>query len=344
MNAAVITKQGQPVADNVQLVDDFPTPQLEPGHVLVRTEAAALNHLDLWVGKGVPGMKLDYPRISGSDACGVVEQVGEDVDTAWIGKRVVLNAAIPVMHHNHPDIAPVLTDIHMIGEHTNGCQAQYFAAPADNILHVPDSCDVIDAAAFGLTHLTAWRMLVSQAGLVPGHSVLITGIGGGVALACLNICNHLGCETIVTSRHPRKLEHARKLGADHAVLDEGDDWSKQVRAITHKRGVDICADSIGKAVHESCIKSLAHGGTFVTCGCTSGPVAQTNLARMFWLQQRIIGSTMGDMQEFRKVVAIFANGHMKPVIDRVHKAADVQAAYARLESGDQFGKVVVDWR
>jgi len=311
--------------------------------VLIRTEAAALNHLDLWVGRGVPGLKLEYPRISGSDACGIVEAVGEDVDDDWIGKRVVFNAALPIMHHNHPDIAPVLTDIRMIGEHEHGAMAERFVCPADNVLHVPDSCDINEAAAFGLTHLTAWRMLVSQAGLVPGHSVLITGIGGGVALACLNICQHLGCQTIVTSRHPRKLEQAIALGADHAVLDEGNDWSGQVRAITHKRGVDICADSIGKVVHDSCIKSLAHGGTFVTCGCTSGPIAETNLARMFWLQQRIIGSTMGDMLEFRKVVSIFTHGHMKPVIDSVYESANVADAYARLETGDQFGKVVVRW-
>ena len=343
MRAALITKQAEPVAPNVTLVDDHPLPEPRPGEVRVRTLAAALNHLDLWVGKGVPGMELDYPRISGSDACGVVEAIGEGVDPDWAGKRVVLNAAVPVIPENHPDVAPVMTDIHMIGEHSNGCMAERFIAPADNILHVPEDCDPVEAAAFGLTHLTAWRMLVSQAGLAPGMSVLITGIGGGVALACLNICRHLGCRTIVTSRRQWKLDKAIELGADHIVLDKGEDWSKPVRQFTHKRGVDICADSIGRAVHESCIKSLAHGGTFVTCGCTSGPIAQTNLARMFWLQQRIIGSTMGDMQEFRKVIAIFSGGFMKPVIDKTYDAKDVRKAYARLETGEQFGKVVVRW-
>jgi NADPH:quinone reductase-like Zn-dependent oxidoreductase len=343
MRAAVITKQGEPVAENVRLIDDHPDPAPGSGQVLVRTIATGLNHLDLWVGRGVPGMELDYPHISGSDACGVVESVGDEVDPDWLGKRVVFNAAMPVIHHNHPDIAPVMTDIRMIGEHEHGCMAERFTCPAENILHISGSCDPIEAAAFGLTHLTAWRMLVSQAGLVPGQSVLVTGIGGGVALACLNICRHLGCETIVTSRHQWKLDRALELGADHAVLDDGEDWSNRVRAITHKRGVDICADSIGRAVHPSCIKSLAHGGTFVTCGCTSGPIAETNLARMFWLQQRIIGSTMGDMLEYRKVVAIFETGRMRPVIDSVHNAADVANAYARLESGEQLGKIVVRW-
>jgi NADPH:quinone reductase-like Zn-dependent oxidoreductase len=343
MRAAIITQQGEPVARNVRLVDDHPDPTPGAGDVVVRTLAAALNHLDLWVGRGVPGLKLTYPRISGSDACGIVESAGEQVDPDWVGKTVVVNAAVPLPQPNHPDVAPVAPDIRMVGEHDQGCMAERFVIPADNVLHIRNGADAIEAAAFGLTHLTAWRMLVTQAGLVPGYSVLITGIGGGVALAALNICRHFGCRTIVTSRHQDKLGRALELGADHAVLDEGEDWSPQVRAFTHKRGVDVCVDSIGRAVHESCIKSLAHGGTFVTCGCTSGPVAETNLARMFWLQQRIVGSTMGDMHEFRKVVSIFETGKMRPVIDSVHDAADVADAYARLESGEQFGKVVVQW-
>ena len=343
MRAALITKQGEPVASNVSLVTDHPDPIAKGGEVVIKTEAAALNHLDLWVGRGVPGMKLDYPRISGSDGCGIVESVGEGVDPDWVGKRVMVNAAVPQPQPNHPDIAPVAPDIRMIGEHDPGCMAERFVAPADNVLHINQDVDPVEAAAFGLTHLTAWRMLVSQAGLVPGHLVLITGIGGGVALAALNICRHLGCEAIVTSRSQDKLDRALELGAAHGVLDGGADWSKQVRFSTGKRGVDVCVDSIGRAVHQSCIKSLSHGGTFVTCGCTTGPIAETNLARMFWLQQRIIGSTMGDMHEFRKVVAIFQTGKMRPVIDSVFDAEDAADAYARLESGEQFGKVVVRW-
>lgn len=343
MRAALITKQGEPVASNISLVTDHPDPVAQAGEVVIRTEASALNHLDLWVGRGVPGMKLDYPRISGSDGCGIVESVGESVDPDWVGKRVMVNAAVQQSQPNHPDIAPVAPDIRMIGEHDSGCMAERFVAPADNILHINHDVDPVEAAAFGLTHLTAWRMLVSQAGLVPGHIVLITGIGGGVALAALNICRHLGCEAIVTSRSQDKLDRALELGAAYGVLDEGEDWSKQVRALTGKRGVDVCVDSIGRAVHQSCIKSMAHGGTFVTCGCTTGPIAETNLARMFWLQQRIIGSTMGDMHEFRKVVAIFQTGKMRPVVDSVFDADDVADAYARLESGEQFGKVVVRW-
>jgi zinc-binding alcohol dehydrogenase/oxidoreductase len=192
-------------------------------------------------------------------------------------------------------------------------------------------------------HLTAWRMLVTRAGLKPGQTVLITGIGGGVALALLSISRHFGCATIVTSRQEWKLDKATQLGADHGVLDSGDDWSRQVRGLTGKRGCDICADSVGKAVHASCIRSLARGGVFVTCGATTGADAMTDLARLFWNQLTLAGSTMGNMDEFRQVVALHLRGALRPVIDSVHAAADAAAAFARLEASEQFGKIVLRW-
>jgi NADPH:quinone reductase-like Zn-dependent oxidoreductase len=342
MNAITITRQGSPVAPNVAVVSDWPDSRPEGHQVLIRTEASALNHLDLWVGRGLPGIDLEYPRISGSDGCGVVEAVGSDVDESWIGKRVILNAAIPQCPMPGPDHMPALPEILMIGEHTHGTMAERFLAPVTNVLEVGDA-DPVEAAAFGLTHLTAWRMMWTRGRLQPGQWVLITGIGGGVALAALSIARHLGCHTIVTSRHQQKLDRAAELGADYGVLDTGEDWSREVRKLTGKRGVDLCVESIGKAVHLSCIKSLARGGTLVSCGCTTGPDAVTDFARIFWNQLSIIGSTMGDMNEFREVTALFKSGSLKPVIDSVHQASDAQAAYARIESGEQFGKVVVKW-
>ncbi|MFZ9914525.1 MAG: zinc-binding dehydrogenase, partial [Phycisphaerales bacterium] len=182
------------------------------------------------------------------------------------------------------------------------------------------------------------------AGLEAGMAVLITGIGGGVALAALGIARHFGCETIVTSRHPWKLERAKALGATHGVLDAGADWSREVRQITGRRGVDLCVDSVGKAVHGSCIKSLARGGTFATCGATTGPDATTDLTRIFWNQLRLVGSTMGNMDEFRQVVSLFKNGAIRPQIDRVFAPSQGVEAFERLEAGEQFGKLVVDWR
>lgn len=341
MKAIVITRQGAPVASNVQFVEDYPDPSPGPGEVLVATEAAALNQLDLWVGRGLPGLELTYPRVTGADGCGRVLEVGANVDPAWVGRRVLLNAAVPVPEPAHPERVPA-PEITLIGEHSDGCLAERFVAPADNVLDIGEA-DPVEAAAFGLTFLTAWRMLITRARLRPGQRVLITGIGGGVSQALLAIARYVGCPTIVTSRHQSKLEQARALGADHVVLDTGGDWSREVRGITGGRGVDVVADSVGQAIHVSCIRALARGGVFVTCGCTSGPDARTDLARIFWNQLSVLGSTMGDMGEFREIVSLFQRGMLRPTIDSVHEARNGQAAFERLESSEQFGKVVVRW-
>ncbi|MEM7229358.1 MAG: zinc-binding dehydrogenase [Planctomycetota bacterium] len=342
MKAAVITQQATPVAAHVDVIADWPEPVAGAHDVVVRTEASGLNHLDLWVGRGLPGFDFTYPRISGSDGVGIVESVGEHVDASWIGQRIALNAAVPVPISPRAEVTPAPYDIRMIGEHDHGTHAARFIAPVSNICAIGDA-DPIEAAAFALSHLTAWRMLRSRAGLQPGMTVLITGIGGGTALACLNIAKHFGCRIIVTSRHQSKLDRAMELGAHAGVLDHGEDWSRTVRGHTGKRGVDICADSVGKAIHVSCIKSLARGGTFVTCGATTGHNPPTDLARIFWNQLTVIGSTMGDMTEFREIMALFTSGALAPVIDSVHDADDVRAAYERIESGEQFGKVVIRW-
>jgi NADPH:quinone reductase-like Zn-dependent oxidoreductase len=174
-------------------------------------------------------------------------------------------------------------------------------------------------------------------------TVLIPGIGGGVALAALGIARHFGCTTIVTSRHAAKLERAKTLGANFTVLDTGADWSREVRKATAGRGVDIVAESVGKAVHMPCIKSLARGGTLVTCGCTTGADGTTDLARIFWNQLSIIGSTMGSMDEFRSVIALLQSGALRATVDQVFEPAAAEAAYARLEAGEQFGKLVFKW-
>ena len=343
VKAIEINCLGTPVAPNVSLNPDRPNPEPGSGELMVRTEASALNQLDLWVGRGLPGLDRSFPAISGSDGVGVVESVGPDVSQAWVGRRVVLNAAVPVLPTLEPDLQPAPPDIRMIGEHTTGTMAEFFVAPVANVLDIGEA-DPVQAAAFGLVHLTAWRMLVTRAGLRPGSTVLVTGIGGGVALACLGIARMLDCRVIVTSRSQEKLDRALELGADHGVLDDGSDFSRTVRGFTNRRGVDVCADSVGKAIHLSGIKSLARGGTYVTCGCTSGPDATTDLARVFWNQLSILGSTMGDMAEFREVLAHFAGGRLRPVIDSVHPPEACSAAYERLETSGQFGKVVIDWR
>ena len=337
MKAALITCEGTPVANNVKFVDDWADISAESNCVVVKTEASALNHLDLWVGEGMPGLGLTYPRISGSDGCGIVSEVGDGIDSSWDGKRVLLNAAVTSDNNvNHAS-----QEISMIGEHVNGTNAEYFSAPVSNVIDIGD-VDPIDAAAFGLTHLTAWRMLTSCARLQEKQTVLITGIGGGVALAALNICKHFGCRTIVTSRHQQKLDSALELGASDCVLDEGEDWSRTIRSLTDKEGVHVCIDSVGGQLHHPIIKSLARGGTLVTCGCTAGGNPTTDLTRIFWNQLSVMGSTMGTMDEFAAVTQLLRDG-MKPVIDSVYNAADAPQAIARLESSEQFGKIMLRW-
>lgn len=347
MKAVIITEQGPPVADHIEFRTDWPDcPPPGPGRVTIRTEASALNHMDIWVGLGIPGVELTYPRVSGCDACGIVEAVGDGVDEAWVGRRVIVNAAVAQPEREHPDDPPASSlapAYELIGEHSNGMHCERFNAPASNVAAVGD-VDPHHAAAFGLVTLTAWSMMTTKGNLRPGQSVLITGIGGGVATAALSIAKWMGCPTIVTSRHQWKLDEARELGADHGLLDTGNnDWSKDVRKLTGKRGVDLAVDSVGKPTHDKCLGALARGGAYVTPGCTAGPIAETNIARIFWNQLRVLGSTMGSNAEFREIAALFRAGHLVPVIDSVHSAAVAADAWRRLEAADQFGNVVLDW-
>jgi len=347
MRAVVISRQGIPVHENIEVVNDWPEPDrnnLPAGHAIIRTEATALNHLDLWVGRGLPGVNLTYPRISGSDLCGKIETVAADVDQNWLGKRVILNGALHEHTQNQPDTRAVPDGITMIGEHLPGTHCEFISVPVAQLVEVGDDTDPIAAAAFGLSFLTAWKCLITRAQLHPSQIILITGIGGGVALSGLAIAKHLGCKTIITSRHQWKIDKAKELGADEGILDDGTtDWSRQVRKLTSKRGVDIALDSIGKKTHLYCIKSLARGGTYTTPGCTTGPDAVTDLARIFWNQLTIVGSTMGNMNEFHEVTALFRANKLTPVIDNVYPANQGNKAYQRLESSEHFGKVVIKW-
>lgn len=347
MRAVVVQRKGTPVAGNIAVVTDWPDPPPPPpGHAVVRTLCSAFNQMDLWVGRGVPGLDLSYPRVSGCDACGVVEAVGAGVDTAWIGRHVITNAAVAQPESVHPDDPPDATlapAYQLIGEHTHGMHAEKFTTPAANLADVGKNARPEEAAAFGLCTLTAYSMMVTKGRLRPGQTVLITGIGGGVATSALAIARWMGCRVAVTSRHPWKLDRAGSLGASLAVLDAGQDWSREVRAWTNKRGVDMAVDSTGKATHLACIKSLARGGAYVCPGATSGPDATTDLARLFWNQLRLLGSTMGTNEEFREVAALFRAGALRPVVDEVFDAPDAVKAFRRLEAGEQFGKLVLRW-
>ncbi|HBS28794.1 MAG TPA: alcohol dehydrogenase [Phycisphaerales bacterium] len=348
MRAILIERQGGPVASNIRTSANWADAPADPapGEARLRTLASALNHMDLWVGLGIPGVELTYPRVSGCDACAEVTAVGPEVSDEWLGRRVILNAALAQPNRAEPDAptgATLAPEYRLIGEHSHGTHRESFCAPVENLVPVGQDADPFEAAAFGLVTLTAYSMMVTKGRLRPGQTVLITGIGGGVALAALSIAQWMGCPVCVTSRHQWKLDRARGLGADALVLDQGQDWSKEVRAWTGKRGVDMAVDSVGAPTHLNCIKSLARGGGYVTPGNTAGPRAPTDLARLFWNQLRVLGSTMGTNDEMRETAALFRAGHLRATIDSVHAWTDAPRAWQRIEAGEQFGKVVIDW-
>ncbi len=346
MKALVVERVGTPIAPNVRFVTDWPDPPAPgAGQALVRTQCSALNHLDLWTAKGQPGTGFGFPYVGGSDGCGIVEAVGPGVDSGWLGQRVIMNAAVDHGDSSRAGDPPSTgaPNFKVIGEHSQGTHAEKFLAPVANLQAIPLTIAPTDGAAFGLAFLTAYSMMFTKAGLKPGQSVLITGIGGGVALAALALAKSIGCAVCVTSRSKDKLERAKSLGANEGLLDTGADWSGAVRAWSSKRGVSLAVDSAGKATHLWCIKSLTRGGTYATPGCTSGPDATTDLARIFWNQLRILGSTMGSNRDFAEVTAMLRDGRVKPVVDTVVPAQRGAEAFAKLESSEQFGKVVIDW-
>ncbi len=324
-------------------VGDLPVPEIGPNEVLVRVKTAALNHLDIFVRNGLPGLKLKFPHIMGSDGAGVVEKVGENVKNLQPGDEVVLNPGISCgtcefcLRGEHS----LCVTFHLLGEHVDGTYAEFVKAPAINCYPRPKGLTWEESAAFPLTFLTSWRMLVSKAQIKPGEWILIIGIGGGVAVASLQISKLFGLKTIVTSGSNEKLEKARELGADFTINHNEADFAKEVRKITEKRGVDVVLDSVGKATWKKSLASLAKGGRLVTCGATTGPNPETDIARIFWNQLTIYGSTMATHGEFREMMKIFEEGKVKPVVDSVFPLEDVKNAQQRMENKEQFGKIVI---
>lgn len=325
---------------------DAPDPVLEaPKAVRVRLRAAALNRLDLWVLGGIPGSKVQPGWALGSDGAGVVESVGPAVTSVRPGDRVLLNPGIVDRDcrcaYCREGDQPLCLTYGILGEHRPGTLADLVVVPEANVWPFPSSIPFETAAAFPLATLTAWRMVVSRARVHPGDQVLIWGIGGGVALAAMQICKQLGATVWVTSGSPEKLERARQLGADHLLDHRQPEVGKQLRALTGKRGVDVVIDSVGEATWSQSLIALGKRGRLVTCGGTTGPHVAIDVRRMFWNQWTLMGSTMGSDAEFAAMMARFREGALQPPVDSVHPIEEAQAAYARLASGAQFGKVVV---
>ncbi len=344
MLAATIRSHGGP---DVVRVEEVPAPSVErPDDVVVGLRAAALNHLDLFVLRGLPGLRPTFPHILGADGAGIVAAAGPAVTRARPGDRVLLNPGISCqtcefcLAGEHS----LCTTYRLLGEHLPGTLAQLVCVPQANVYPVPDGVSWTEAAAYPLVYLTAWRMLVTRAALRPGETVLIWGIGGGVALAALRIAKLLGAVAVVTSSSDAKLERARALGADLALYHAAADVPREVRRLLggRGRGVDVVVDSVGEATWERSLKALAPGGRLVTCGATSGPQVVTDVRRMFWYHHTLMGSTMGNAREFAEIVRLLGSGALRPVVDSVVPLAQARAALERLAGAEHFGKVVLE--
>lgn len=338
MKAVRIHEFGGP---EVLKFEDVPDPELRKDHVLVRIRACALNHLDLWVRKGLPGVKL--PHILGSDIAGEVAECGEYITDLKPGARVLLSPMLFCGHceqcnSGRQNFCPQFA---VLGNNAEGGNCELIAVPRVNVIPIPDSLGYVEAASVPLVFLTAWHMLVGNARLRAGQTVLVLGAGSGVGSAAIQICKMLGAEVITTAGDEHKLAKARELGADHTIDHYKQKISNEVKRLTDRRGVDIVFEHVGTATWAESIKSLKYGGTLVTCGATTGFDAALDLRVLFARQLSFHGSYMGAMGELDEVLKHVFSGKLKPVVDRTFPLSETRASHEYLAGSEQFGKVVV---
>ncbi|CAN0628190.1 NADPH:quinone reductase [Burkholderia multivorans] len=340
MRAAFITGHG---GNEVVEVGERPRPVRAPGDVLVRMRAATLNRVDLYMRDSGAGITHSLPQIMGIDGAGIVEEV--DASETWLSvdQRVVVHPGVACGRCEFCQRGDIVlcTSIRYLGEHRDGTLAEYVCVPAANVFPMPEPLDFAEAAALGVNHLTAWRMLVTKARLQPWETVLIFGIGGGVSLAALQLAKLAGSRAIVTSRDDAKLQRAVAMGADHGINGATQDVVREVMAITGGRGVDVVIENVGQAVWPDALKSLTRGGRIVTCGATTGDQPSADLRRIFVRQLQIFGSTLGNFDEYRDLLTFVARHRLRPVIDSRFSLDEVHTALDRLASGEQFGKVAI---
>jgi len=338
MKAVRIHQFGGP---EVLTCEDIPDPQARKDQVLVRVKACSLNHLDLWVRKGLPGVKL--PHILGSDIAGEVVEAGEYVTGFKSGQRVLISpmhfcGRCPKCLAGQQNQCREFT---VLGNAVDGGNCELYAAPAASVIPIPDALDFNQAASVPLVFVTAWHMLVGLAGIRPGQTVLVLGASSGVGIAAIQIAKLFQCRVITTAGDESKLEKGRALGADHGINHYKQKVSDEVRKITNKEGVDIVVEHVGAATWDESMKCLKTAGTLVTCGATTGPGVAIDLRHLFARQLKILGSYMGTMAELHEVLSHVFAGRLKPVVDRTFPLSEVRAAHEYLEKSQMFGKVVL---
>ncbi len=339
MKAVRIHQFGGP---EVLTYEDIPDPQMRKDQVLVKVKACSLNHLDLWVRKGLPGVKL--PHILGSDIAGEVVEVGEYVSGIRSGQRVLV-APMHFCRHCVKCLAGVQNqcrEFTVLGNAVDGGNCELFAASGASIIPIPDLLTFDQAASVPLVFVTAWHMLVGLAGVRPGQTVLVLGASSGVGIAGIQIAKMFHCRVITTAGDESKLEKGRALGADHGINHYKQKITEEVRKITSKEGVDIVVEHVGAATWDESMKCLKAGGTLVTCGATTGPSVGIDLRHLFARQLRILGSYMGTMGELNEVLGHVFAGRLKPVVDRTFPLSEIRAAHEYLEKSQMFGKVIMN--
>jgi NADPH:quinone reductase-like Zn-dependent oxidoreductase len=322
---------------------DVPEPEPRPNEVLVRVRSCALNHLDLWVRGGLPNVSIPLPHIPGSDVAGEIAKIGSEVSTFRVGQKVVLAPLVscgkcPACIAGLDNRCRQATNL---GYMIDGGCAEFVPVPEVNCLPYPENLSFEEAAAVPLVFQTAWHMLVDRAQLRPGDDVLILGAGSGVGSAAIQVAKFFGARVITTASSDAKLEKARQLGADHGINHKSQKIRDEVRRITNKRGVDVVFEHVGTATWDDSLASLALAGRLVTCGNTTGYDAKIDLRFLFSRQLSLLGSYMGVKSELLTIMKLISAGHLKPVVDRVFPLPEAAAAHAYLESGQQFGKVVL---
>jgi len=340
MKAVTIHRHGEP--EEIRL-DEVPKPRSGANEVVIRLMAASLNHLDIWVRKGIPGLKFSFPHIMGSDGAGIVDRTGKGVKWLRKGDRVLIDPGISCGRCEFCERGEQseCVSFGLLGEHIHGTFAEYVGVPVENVHPIPSHLSFEEAAALPLVFLTAWRMLVTRAQLKAGEDLLVIGIGGGVASAALQIGLAMGVRVIATSGDPKKVKQALELGAHHAFNHNDRDIAEEARKATGNRGADVCAETVGAATWSKSLQALAKGGRLVTCGATTGPMGETDIRRVFWNQLTILGSTMGSRSDCREMLRFVERTGIRPIIDSTYPLEKARAAHERLMRREQFGKIVL---
>lgn len=314
-----------------------------PTEAIVQLKTASLNRIDLWSRQGLTGMEISLPHILGADGAGIVVEAGESVHNVRKGDAVCLYppSGCGQCEFCSTDREFMCVHLRVLGERAQGTYAEYVKVPAANCFPIPPGLSFEEAAAFPLVFIAVWRMLVTNAELKPGEDVLILGIGGGVATAALQLAKQMGAHVFVTSSSDEKLQMAKNWGADHGINYLRSDFTREVRTLTGKRGVDVVVDCVGGDSWVKSLAALVKGGRLVTCGATAGVNPQTDIRRIFWNHLKIFGSTLGSREEFRQLLGFMQASKVRPIIDQIFPLKEAAAAQRRLEEGKQFGKVVL---